>query len=111
MDRLTNVLQHFQAPDVVLIANRGEIAVRISRAAAAENLKSIAIYGSDDSKSLHVVRCDEKVQLQGSGTSAYLDAHDIVRAAKQSRARYIAPGYGFLRYIQQFHQQILSFIV
>jgi pyruvate carboxylase len=88
-----------EATEKVLIANRGEIAVRIARAVAtsAPRLRSVAVYPVDDATCLHVVRCDEKVELPGRGAAAYLDIDAIVRAAKQVGAHYIAPGYGFLR--------------
>ena len=62
----------------VLVANRGEIAVRILRAAAELGLRTVAVHSDDDATSLHIRRADEVHPLRGSGPSAYLDAATIV---------------------------------
>lgn len=80
----------------LLIANRGEIAIRIARAAGDMGLESVAVYSEDDSASLHVSHADEAVLLPGKGARAYLDIGAIVAAAKQSGADALHPGYGFL---------------
>ena len=80
----------------LLIANRGEIAIRIARAAAGCNIASIAVHASDDAKSLHVRAADEAVALAGVGAAAYLDIEGLIAAAKASGADAIHPGYGFL---------------
>jgi acetyl/propionyl-CoA carboxylase alpha subunit len=97
--RVAAIASHLHQDDKVLIANRGEIAVRIARAVAtfSPKLRSVAVYPADDASCLHVVRCDEKVELPGRGVAAYLDIDAIVQAAKRVGARYVAPGYGFLR--------------
>lgn len=57
----------------LLIANRGEVALRIIRAAADLGFTTVAVAPSDDAESLHVRRADEAVELSGSGVAAYLD--------------------------------------
>ncbi|MBN3814007.1 hypothetical protein G3N97_33600, partial [Paraburkholderia sp. Ac-20347] len=80
----------------LLIANRGEIAVRIARAAAEANLRSVAVYAEDDAQSLHVRRADLAVPLAGRGTAAYLDIAQLVEAARANGCDAVHPGYGFL---------------
>jgi len=79
----------------VLIANRGEIAVRIMRALRELQLPSVAVYTDADRDALHARRADEAVRI-GEGRAAYLDAERIVSAARASGAWGIHPGYGFL---------------
>ncbi len=79
----------------VLIANRGEIAVRIIRACAEANIRSVAIYTEPDRYGLHVKRADESHSL-GEDPLAYLDHQRIVSLAKQFGCDAIHPGYGFL---------------
>ncbi|MGK2740001.1 carboxyl transferase domain-containing protein [Tepidicaulis sp. LMO-SS28] len=80
----------------LLIANRGEIAVRIARAAAEMGIHSVAVYAEDDAEALHVRVADEAVPLSGQGAAAYLDIKQIVAEAKQTGCDAIHPGYGFL---------------
>lgn len=80
----------------LLIANRGEIAVRIARAAAEHGLQSVAVYSEDDAGSLHIRRCDEAVALSKRGPAAYLDIDAIVAAAQDAGCDTVHPGYGFL---------------
>ena len=80
----------------ILIANRGEISIRIARAAADLGIKSIAVYSPEDSRSLHVLAADEALALKGKGASAYLDTEQIIDLAKSSGCDAIHPGYGFL---------------
>jgi len=80
----------------ILVANRGEIAVRVLRAAAEMGLRSCAVYSEDDALSLHVRRADEVRALRGVGPAAYLDAAQIVSTALEAGAEAIHPGYGFL---------------
>ncbi|MFT3976615.1 MAG: carboxyl transferase domain-containing protein [Sphingomonas bacterium] len=80
----------------LLIANRGEIAVRIARAAAAEGIASVAVHAEDDGLSLHVRAADEARALPGRGAAAYLDIEAIVAAAKDAGCDALHPGYGFL---------------
>ncbi|MBS0469572.1 MAG: carbamoyl-phosphate synthase large subunit [Proteobacteria bacterium] len=80
----------------ILIANRGEIAVRIARAAAERGLKSVAIYSDDDATSAHVKAADSAIALGASGPAAYLDIARVVAAAKTAHCDAVHPGYGFL---------------
>jgi len=80
----------------LLIANRGEIAIRIARAAAELGIHTVAIHSEDDAASLHVRRADEHRTLKGTGAQAYLDIAQIVATAKAAGCDAIHPGYGFL---------------
>jgi acetyl/propionyl-CoA carboxylase alpha subunit/acetyl-CoA carboxylase carboxyltransferase component len=80
----------------VLIANRGEIALRIIRTATELGLSTIAVYAEDDADSPHVHAADEAIGLPGAGPGAYLAHAEILAAAKKSGAGLIHPGYGFL---------------
>lgn len=80
----------------ILIANRGEIAVRIIRTLAEIGWHSVAVYSEEDSQSLHVLKADQAVLLSGHGASAYLDAAQIIAIAKAQGCDGIHPGYGFL---------------
>ena len=81
----------------VLVANRGEIAVRIIKAAKESGLKGIAVYSEPDKNSLHVEIADDSVYLPGDNlTETYLNMESIISAAKESGAEAIHPGYGFL---------------
>lgn len=80
----------------LLIANRGEIAIRIARAAADMNLRSVAIYAEDDATSLHVRTADHAVALKGRGVAAYLDISQLIAIALEQGCDAIHPGYGFL---------------
>jgi acetyl/propionyl-CoA carboxylase alpha subunit/acetyl-CoA carboxylase carboxyltransferase component len=80
----------------ILIANRGEVAIRIARACSELGITSVAIYPEDDAASLHVRRCDSAAQLPGRGAAAYLDIPAVIAAALQAGCDAIHPGYGFL---------------
>jgi acetyl/propionyl-CoA carboxylase alpha subunit/acetyl-CoA carboxylase carboxyltransferase component len=80
----------------LLIANRGEIAIRIARAAADAGLVTVAIHPADDALSLHVRVADEAVEIPGRGARAYLDIDAVVTAAKGAGCDAVHPGYGFL---------------
>ncbi|NMT64817.1 carboxyl transferase domain-containing protein [Marinobacter orientalis] len=80
----------------LLIANRGEISVRIAGAAAELNIPTVTVYAQDDSKSLHVRKADASVALNRSGPAAYLDGEELIRIARDCGCDAIHPGYGFL---------------
>jgi acetyl/propionyl-CoA carboxylase alpha subunit/acetyl-CoA carboxylase carboxyltransferase component len=80
----------------LLVANRGEIATRICRAAAELNVATVAVYPGDDAASLHTRKADESFLLPGRGVGAYLDGEAIIAAAQETGATAIHPGYGFL---------------
>ena len=80
----------------LLIANRGEIAIRVTRAAAELGIHTVAVFSEDDADSLHTRKTDEARPLQGKGAAAYLDAEQIIRVAMQSGCDALHPGYGFL---------------
>jgi acetyl/propionyl-CoA carboxylase alpha subunit/acetyl-CoA carboxylase carboxyltransferase component len=80
----------------LLVANRGEIAVRILATAAVLDLRTVAVYPADDASCAHVAKADEAVMLPGTGAAAYLDAGAIVTAAQAARCDAVHPGYGFL---------------
>jgi acetyl/propionyl-CoA carboxylase alpha subunit len=80
----------------LLVANRGEIAIRIARAAAEANVATVAIFSQDDAASLHIRRCDEARALEGRGPAAYLDGEQILKIAVETGCEALHPGYGFL---------------
>jgi acetyl/propionyl-CoA carboxylase alpha subunit/acetyl-CoA carboxylase carboxyltransferase component len=80
----------------LLIANRGEIAIRIARTAADLGLATVAIAADDDAASLHTRVADETLRLNGAGPAAYLNGAEIIALARQSGCDAIHPGYGFL---------------
>ncbi|HEX3588143.1 MAG TPA: carboxyl transferase domain-containing protein [Pseudonocardiaceae bacterium] len=82
--------------DGLLIANRGEIAVRILRAARESGLRTVAVAPADDEGSLHVLRAGEFHRLPGAGVAAYLDGSAILAAARATGCGLIHPGYGLL---------------
>jgi acetyl/propionyl-CoA carboxylase alpha subunit/acetyl-CoA carboxylase carboxyltransferase component len=84
------------AIDALLVANRGEIAIRILRAAQDLGIQTVAVYSRDDADSLHVLRADEAIALPGVGPAAYLDAAELVAAAQRAECQAIHPGYGFV---------------
>jgi len=93
----------------VLIANRGEIAIRIARACKDHGLISIAIYSDEDRNSLHVESADEAYSLDGvTGAETYLNAKKIISIAKKSGADAIHPGYGFLSENADFAEAVIT---
>ncbi|BCD86444.1 pyruvate carboxylase [Pseudomonas solani] len=80
----------------LLIANRGEIAIRIARAAAELGIPSVAVFAEDDAASLHLRKADQAVALKGRGAAAYLDMQQLLDAALANGCDAVHPGYGFL---------------
>ncbi|MEE1556219.1 MAG: biotin carboxylase N-terminal domain-containing protein, partial [Alphaproteobacteria bacterium] len=80
----------------LLVANRGEIAIRILRAAADLRLPTVAVYAEDEAESLHLSKADEAVALPGRGVPAYLDGAAVLAIAREKGCDAVHPGYGFL---------------
>ena len=80
----------------LLIANRGEIAIRIARTAAEMGVSTVMVFSADDAASLHAKAGDHAVGLNGSGPAAYLDGAQIIAVAKEAGCDAVHPGYGFL---------------
>jgi acetyl/propionyl-CoA carboxylase alpha subunit/acetyl-CoA carboxylase carboxyltransferase component len=80
----------------LLVANRGEIAVRIMATAAVLGIETVAVYPADDAGCAHVTRAEVAVELPGTGPAAYLDVDAIIAAATGTGCDTLHPGYGFL---------------
>lgn len=84
--------------DKVLVANRGEIAIRAFRAAFELGISTVAVYPHEDRNSLHRAKADEAYRIgePGHPVRAYLSVDEVVKAARKAGADAIYPGYGFL---------------
>src|SRR5947207_15227816 len=80
----------------LLVANRGEVAVRVMATAAVLGIETVAVYPADDAACGHVGRADAAVELPGAGAAAYLDVDAIIAAATGAGCDMVHPGYGFL---------------
>ncbi len=90
----------------LLIANRGEIAIRIARAAADLGIPTLGVYAPEDADSLHRLQADEAVALAGHGAAAYLDIEQLVALACAHDCDAVHPGYGFLSENAQFAHEL-----
>jgi urea carboxylase len=91
----------------LLIANRGEIAVRIIKTAKKLGIKTVTVYTEVDAASTHVSAADEAVLLRGN-PNAYTDGDLIIKVAKEKKANAIIPGYGFLSENAEFAKKVKS---
>ncbi len=92
----------------LLVANRGEIAVRIMHAAAELGIRTVAVFSEDDARSLHTRRADEAHPLLGVGVAPYLDIPQILAVAKARGCDAIHPGYGLLSENAEFARRVAA---
>ncbi len=94
----------------LLIANRGEISIRVMRAAAELGIRTVAVYSKEDRFSLHRTKADESYLVgEGKGPiDAYLDIADIVRIAREAKVDAVHPGYGFLSESPEFAEALIA---
>ena len=93
----------------ILIANRGEIALRVIRACKDHGYSSVAIYSDEDKNALHVQHADEAYSLQGlNATQTYLNIEKIIAIAKRAKVDGVHPGYGFLSENANFAEAVIA---
>src|SRR5580692_5119533 len=93
-------------PGVLMVANRGEVAVRVLRTAAEQGWSTVAVYGVDDAPGRHTRLADTAVALPGRGVAAYLDRAALVAAAVGAGATAVHPGWGFLSEDAEFARDV-----
>ena len=92
----------------LLIANRGEIAIRIARACADLGIRTVAVFAEDDAACLHTRKADLAVALRGRGVAAYLDMDQLIALAREQQCEAIHPGYGFLAESAEFARRCVA---
>ncbi|MGB3696549.1 MAG: carboxyl transferase domain-containing protein [Gordonia sp. (in: high G+C Gram-positive bacteria)] len=92
----------------LLVANRGEIALRIIRTAREAGATTVAVYAPDDARTPHVRAADDAVALTAEGAAAYLDIEAIIDVARRTAADTVHPGYGFLSENADFAQACID---
>src|SRR6202051_356695 len=96
-------LKHFRRFRTLLIANRGEIAVRVIRTARAMGLRTVAIYSEADRDAMHVAMADQAVLLgPARARDSYLNIERVIEAARKTGTEAVHPGYGFLSESAEF---------
>jgi len=95
-------------PKRLLIANRGEIAIRIARTAAELGIETVAVHSRDDAASLHTRKADAVHALEADGPAAYLDGAALIAAARLTGCDAVHPGYGFLSESAGFAQACID---
>lgn len=90
----------------LLIANRGEIAIRIAHAAHDLGIHTTAVFSNDDRESLHVKAANDSISLEADGAAAYLNVQELVNVAKTANCDSLHPGYGFLSESAEFAKAI-----
>src|SRR5947208_848954 len=91
----------------VLVANRGEIAIRILRTAREMGIKTVSVHSEADSKSLHVFEADESICIgPAESQKSYLSISNLIEAARKTKADALHPGYGFLSENAKFASEV-----
>ena len=100
----------------LLVANRGEIAIRVFRAATELNISTVAVYTYEDRYSLHRYKADQSYQIgdESEPLKPYLDIEEIIKVAKEHQVDAIHPGYGFLaenvEFVRRCNEENIIFV-